>query len=274
MDPAITVGLLWLLFGGTHIGLASPVVRDPLVRRLGERGFTIVFTLAASASFTLLVSYYASHRFEGSPGLALGGVAPVRIILSAMIVAGLVLIAISLWGYPRSAYAATEPGRIAPPRGIERVTRHSFFSGMVLLALAHALLAARLAGTVFFAGFVLLSTLGPLHQRRKLLARHGRPFQDYLDATSAIPFAAIVAGRQRLIWREIRAGAIAAGLVIAWMLSALHDHVLAFGGAPLIVAFVGGAVILILQSWRRDRGGADVAARAAAVRPKPAAPVA
>ena len=214
MEAAAMVGLLWLLFGGTHIGLASAAIREPWVRRFGEWGFVSLFAAVASVSFAILVSYYATHRFEGMAGLALGDAVAVRWGLSAMVVLGLVFIAVSLWSYPGSAYGATESSGIRPPRGVDRITRHSFFTGMALMAGAHALLASRLVGTVFFSGFLLLSTLGPLHQRRKLLARHGQPFRDYLDATSALPFAAIIAGRQRLVWKEIRPAAVVGGLAI------------------------------------------------------------
>ena len=42
MGPATTVGLAWLLFGGTHVGLSTRAVRARLVARLGEAGFTAV----------------------------------------------------------------------------------------------------------------------------------------------------------------------------------------------------------------------------------------
>jgi uncharacterized membrane protein len=253
MEPAITVGLAWLLFGGTHVGLASRTIRAPLVGRFGEWGYITLFAIVASASFTLLVGSYATHRFEGGAGPALGQASAVRWALSALVVAGLVLMALALWSYPASAYAPSEHTRIRPPRGVERITRHPFFAGMTMLALAHALLATRLVGVVFFGGFLLLSTLGPVHQSRKLLARHGQPFRDYLDATSAVPLAAIMAGRQKLVWKEIPGGAVAAGLALAWLLTAFHADIFAFGGLYVIVTFVGGAAILIVQTWRRDR---------------------
>ena len=72
MSPEVTVGLLWVLFGGTHVGLAA--CRDRFVRHLGGMGFTVLFYLVAAATFTLLVTYYADHRFEGLAGPALGSV--------------------------------------------------------------------------------------------------------------------------------------------------------------------------------------------------------
>ena len=45
MASVLGVTALWLVFGGTHIGLATRRVRDGLVSRLGERGFVALFSL-------------------------------------------------------------------------------------------------------------------------------------------------------------------------------------------------------------------------------------
>ena len=51
MEPAIIVGLLWLLFGGTHVGLATRRVRGRLVDVVGEGGFFALFSLVAALTF-------------------------------------------------------------------------------------------------------------------------------------------------------------------------------------------------------------------------------
>src|SRR4030095_11369959 len=96
-------------------------------------------------------------------------------------------------------------------RGIEKITRHPFFAGVGLFALAHALLATRLAGTVFFGGLLLLVVVGSWHQDRKLLARRGAPYAAYLANTSAVPFAAVLSGRQQLNWSDVAARGVALG---------------------------------------------------------------
>src|SRR3989442_6769936 len=85
MEPALAVALLWLVFGGLHVGLATRRVRAALVARLGEVGFTALFSVVAAVSFTLLVRYYAGHRLEGGGGLALGDVPAVGWGLHAII---------------------------------------------------------------------------------------------------------------------------------------------------------------------------------------------
>ncbi len=250
MEPAITVGLLWLLFGGMHIGLATRRTRAALVARLGEGGFMALFSALASMSFAGLIAYYAAHRFDGAPGPALGSVPALRWTLMALVVIGIALIAAGSVAYPGSPYDSFgETTR--PPRGIERVSRHPFFAGTVLLAVPHALLATHLVGTVVFAGFALLAILGAWHQDAKLRGRRGKPYADYLAASSALPFAAIAAGRQRLDWGELPFGALGVGIALALALRAVHDSIFAHGGAWVIIAVVGGGAILTWQSWRR-----------------------
>jgi len=250
MEPGWVLAGLWILFASTHVTLATRPIRDPLVRRCGELGFNLVFSLVASVSFALLVHYYALHRLEGPPGLALGRSEAVRLLLTAAIVLGIVLATAPLLSYQGSPYALFR--RSTPPaRGIERITRHPFFVGVSLFALAHALLATRLVGTVFAAGFAVFPMIGAWHQDRKLLAMRGTGHADYLKTTSTVPFVAIFTGRQRFVWSELPLGSLAAGLVIAFALRVVHDGIFSSGGAFVIAAVVGGAAVETSLSWRR-----------------------
>jgi uncharacterized membrane protein len=223
--PVAVVACLWLLFGGSHIALAA--VRNRLVPRLGEVGFIALFYIVAATSFAALVSYYAAHRFDGWPGLALAGVPALREVLMSFAVLGLALAGAALAVYPRLPSALFgQP--IRQPRGIERITRHPFFAGMAVFAVAHALLATHLVGTVFFGGVVLLIAAGARHQDHKLLARRGLPYADYLTVTSTVPFLAIIARRQTFAWRELRSVPLAIALGLA--LAARHWHDSLFAG--------------------------------------------
>ncbi len=255
MEPAVGVALLWVLFAGTHVGLTSNAVRGSLVARLGERGFDLVFSLLATVFFALLVFYYAGHRFEGAPGLALGHTGALRWVLFASIAAGFALATAALVSYPLSPYALfTEgTGAASAPRGIEQVTRHGFLMGVILAALPHTLLATRLVGTVFAAGFVLFAAVGAWHQDRKLVARRGPRHADYVARTSSIPFAAVVSGRQQLVWSDLPLRFLVAGVAVAVLLRYLHDQLFAWGGAGIVAAVTGGAALEGVQSWRRAR---------------------
>src|SRR5262245_20680685 len=105
MEPAVTIAGYWLLFAGTHIGLAARPIRSPLVRRLGEFGFAAFFSLVAAGACTLLVRGYAGLRFEGAPGLGFAAVTGVRELLLVLSGAAVLLALGSLARYAASPYA-------------------------------------------------------------------------------------------------------------------------------------------------------------------------
>ncbi len=252
MEACLVVVLLWILFGGAHLGLAVPRVRAALVAWLGEGGFTALFSALAAVLFTLLVTWYVGHRFEGPPGPALGRFAPVRWLAILVIGAGFVCAAGGLSGYPRSPMALFSAGAdTREPRGFARVTRHGFFAGTVLLAVGHALLATRLVTLLFFLGLALLPILGSRHQDAKLRARLGEPYARYLAETSAIPFAAIWERRQRLVWRELPWLWLVGGALASLVLRQLHGPLLSRDGAWIVAAVLGGAALASFQAWRR-----------------------
>jgi uncharacterized membrane protein len=250
MNPAAVVAALSLLFVGSHIGLAA--LRARIVARCGELGFAVLFSAVASMTFAALVTYYAGHRFDGGPGLGLGAVAGVRWALMGAVVCGFASCAAALASYARFPTALfAQPVQRA--RGIERVTRHPFFAGAALFALAHALLAPHLIGTILFGGLALLAIVGASHQDRKLLERRGPAFAAYLRETSAVPFKAIIEGRQTFAWRELPVRALGVGVAFALAARHWHDSLFAGGGWWIVGATLGGAAIAGISAWRRSQ---------------------
>lgn len=259
MDPLLTAVLLLALFAGTHLGLASLPVRSRLVARLGEWGFTWLFVGIAALSFSTLVGFYAAHRAAGPPGPGLGRFELARAALMVVIAVGIALMSAALASYPRSPMALGGR-RVREPHGLERITRHAFFVGTALLGLAHALLATRLVASLLMGGLGIFALLGAWHQDRKLLALRGEPYAAYLASTSTLPFGAVLAGRQRVVLRELPWRALALGLLIAAALRQVHGHLFDGGGAYVTGAVVGGALFLVLQTWLRERREAPATA--------------
>jgi uncharacterized membrane protein len=253
MDPALTIALYSLLFVGTHLALATGRPRAWLVHRLGAQGFDLVFSLVAIFTLGLLVHAYAGHRFDGVAGIALAAVPLARAILYGVAFTGMVLAMAGVLVFPASPMAP--PGIVRPPRGLARITRHAFFAGTAMMAAAHVLLATRLTGVVFFTSIFLLVTMGARLQDRKLLRRHGQPYADYIAVTSGMPFAAIVAGRQRLVWGELPLGLLAASVLLVAALRAVHSSIFAAGGAWMMGVIVGGVVLLQITTLMRMRRG-------------------
>jgi uncharacterized membrane protein len=253
MASSSAVVLLAIAFVGSHLGLATQPVRSRLVARFGEWGFRWIFSSVAAVSFALLAVWYADHRAEGPPGLALGAYPALRWPLVSIVVLGVVLMVGSFARYTGGPYDLVDPGTSRPARGLERVTRHPFFAGVALFAGAHALLATQLVGTLLMLALAVLAVAGASHQDAKLRRSRGAPFAAYLERTSAVPFAAILAGRQQLVWRELPWGPFVAGGAVAACLRSVHAEIFAHHGAWVIVAMLGGALSITAVSWARDR---------------------
>ncbi|HEX6707862.1 MAG TPA: NnrU family protein [Albitalea sp.] len=251
MTPTLVVLCFWLLFGGTHLALGSPPLRDVLVRRLGERRFALLYTAVAAITLTLLAAAVARFGGQGVAGAGLTAMPAARWALAAMAFAGAVLTVAGFISYFRSPMAflrrtrgrpaSDAPVALRAPSGVERITRHPFFVGTALLMGAHALMAGTLAGAVYFAGFVVLALAGIPMQDRKFRALHGGAYANYEAATSALPFAS--QGVSRSGWRWLIAPVlIAAGVVLLHPLWRLGH-----GAAFALLAVIGGLYAVARQ---------------------------
>ena len=116
-------------------------------------------------------------------------------------------------------------------RGIFRVTRHPFQWSVVLWAAVHLIANGDLAGVILFGAFGALGLIGTCLIDRKYAARRGADWQAFAAASSNLPFAAIVAGRQRFVFAEIGWWRVILGLAVYLVLLAVHPWL--FGAAPL-----------------------------------------
>jgi uncharacterized membrane protein len=260
MTPVFAVAAAWAGFLATHVGLAAAPLRTPLVARFGARGFVWLYTAIATAAFSGLVVIYASFAADGPRGLDLAASPAARGVLGALSVAGIALMvaAFAPRAYWDSPIVVLGDG-VRAPYGLERITRHPFFAGTATLMGAHALLASRATGAIFFAGFVVLIVAGATHQGRKLRALRGPAYDRFLAATSAVPFVAILRGRQRLVPGELPWAMLALGVAVAIGLRAVHDGIFAWRGAPFAAAAGGGGVLVGVIAGFRERRRATMA---------------
>jgi uncharacterized membrane protein len=258
MQSTLIIALLCAAFVAAHIGLASDRIRARMIGRLGESRWVWAYGIVASVLFSLIVTYYAGHQFDGLPGPSLGAVPAMRWALIAVSVAGMALLVSTFARYLDSPYAVFTHN-FREPYGIERITRHPLFAGIVIFATGHALLSSHLNGTIVFSSLAILAAAGARHQDAKLLRRGAEPYRRFLEATSAVPFAAIIAGRQRVVWRELPIAALTGGLALAAALRLVHDSIFAHDGLFVIAAVVGGGAITMLVSslWGRPQSRAS-----------------
>lgn len=203
----------------SHFVLSSTVLRRILVRWIGPKAFSLCYSLVAlGALIALVAAYRAAPRNplwtipEWMKWPALGAIA----LSLYLIIAGLTT--------PNPIVVAAEkllhrPGIV---QGILRVTRHPFMWGASLFSLVHLLLLGELAGTLAFGSVAILGLAGvPVLDAKKALTL-GAAWRPFADATSSLPFLAIVQGRQRVVWRELGTWRFALAFALSTVALLLH----------------------------------------------------
>ena len=227
MGPEAKILLWWLLFGGTHVlGSARPV-RRPLIRALGLGGFKGVYSLVSFATFIPLMWVYLTNQHAGAPLFTpLPG--------AIWVAQGLMLLAlvVMVQGYttpsPIGSQAEMTGEFPSAGRGIQRVTRHPAAWGYVLFGLAHCLVLPWTGDLLFFGGWIAFAVVSTLHQDARSRKDGPPELTEFQDRTSWLPFAAILAGRQRLALGELNRVPLLVSVVIFVALRLLHGRI--FGG--------------------------------------------
>jgi uncharacterized membrane protein len=221
----LTAAVLWV---AVHIGIAGTRVRDGIVARIGERPFRGLFVVA---SFVLL----------GWLAWSYGRAGPVRVfwmvpqwlavLMMVLMLPALLLFVCSVTTPNPTSVAGRHALEASNPAiGILRVTRHPMLWAFALWGIVHLVVlgtasAAVLTGAIIVTAFAGMPSLDAKYARRN----PGR-WPAFAAATSLLPFAAIVQGRNKLAlgeigwWRPLLA-------VVLWVaLIALHP--VAFGVDP------------------------------------------
>lgn len=221
MSALIAASLIWL---GLHLGVAGSPLRGTLVARLGEGGYRGLFVLASLASIAFLID-----AFEHAPR-SVWWVAPqgLRWILVLLMLPACVWLVASLTTL--SVKPEDAGTRRSEVRGVLRITRHPMLWSIALWAMVHILGNGERAATLFFGTFLVTTLAGMPSIDRKAAARAPQTWEKFAAETSILPYGAILAGRNRLVLREL-AWTLPLGLLLWLVLLWAHQRV--FGVAPV-----------------------------------------
>jgi len=212
-------------FAGIHLGIAGTTIRDSAISALGESSYRGVFAFASVIGLVWLIIAYNRAPYLVTWGM-LEWWKPFAIIL--MLPASLLVVIGLTTPNPTSV---GQEGRLGqPPRGIVRVTRHPFLTGVGLWALVHLIASGDVASLVFFAVWAIVAFAGTASIDRKRQRLLGSAWEPFAAQTSIVPFAAIAAGRNRFSPREI--GAWRWGLAVIVYLLMLGGHAQVIGVSP------------------------------------------
>ncbi|MDH3391963.1 MAG: NnrU family protein [Desulfobulbaceae bacterium] len=227
MKNEIEILFWWLMFGGSHIIGSSIPVRTFFIRRLGILVFKVLYSLVAIATFIPLCYVYFTHRHAGFL-LYTAGYSIELLAQFLMLAAIIVLLQGLITTNPMTTLAELTGKVVRNGQGIQRVTRHPQNFAFGLFGLAHLLANPYVGDWIFFGGFIVYGILSAMHQDRRMLATGPAQVKQFLADTSAVPFAAIIRGRQRLAPGEYYPPAMAAAIVLFILMRLLHPML--FGG--------------------------------------------
>ncbi len=223
MTLLIIAALVWL---GIHFGIAGTRLRDAIVARIGEASFRGLFSLLTILAIVFLVwawsATWTTPLWYAPDWL--------RWVLVAVMLVAFVLFVASV-SQRNPTMVGGEAAIAQPPTGIQRVTRHPMLWSFALWAAAHIIGNGDSAAIVFFGTFLVTALVGMPSIDAKLARRDPPKWRTLATATSIVPFAAIVQGRNRFMPGEIGWLTPAIG-VVAWAL-VLSLHPWLFGVAPV-----------------------------------------
>lgn len=190
MQPMSLLITTCVLFVGTHLLLSHPL-RAGLAGRLGERGFQIVYSIVAIATFILVVQAWRGMPPE-PPLWAVGD--GLWIAASLIVLFASILFVGSLVGNPALAAPGAEKAAAATPRGVFAITRHPMMWGFALWALAHVIVVPTPGQIILSATIAFLALAGSAGQDVKKARLMGDAWRGWAARTSFIPFARQLGG--------------------------------------------------------------------------------
>ena len=202
-------------FVGSHFLLSHPL-RAPLVARLGNGGFVLVYSLVAFATLGWAVAAWKATPVDlwwVAPAWAWPIAAVVMLLATILFVGSVATPNPALMGMPAPDGA---------PRGVQRITRHPMMWAFALWAGVHGGLAGSSRTVALASAIAILALVGARLQDGKKRAQVGPAWAAHEAATSFVPF-----GR-----------GFAHGLPM-----------------PGWVALIGGIVLLLAATWLHPLAG-------------------
>lgn len=226
--------LACVFFLGLHLAVAGSPLRGVLVERLGPGPYMALFSVASVAGIVWVAMAYNGAAISAGNIMLPGFPLPLwfaHLGALVMLIAFLFAFIGVTTPNPTSVGGEGTLDRSEPVRGILRITRHPFLWGVLIWAAFHFLANGDLAASILFGTFAILTAAGTWSIDAKRRRALGAKWDTFAAQTSNVPFAAILAGRQKLkpgeiAWWQWLGGLAAFGLLF-------YFHMALFGVSPV-----------------------------------------
>jgi uncharacterized membrane protein len=233
----LTAAALYFLL--IHVLVSGTGLRDAITNRVGQGPYMGLFSAASIIGLIWVGWAYVLVRHDPE-NTVFWGVTPE----TRWVQIGLQLIAFFFIVAGQMTPSATGVRAVMPNgpgaallqkqdlvSGTLRITRHPFLWGAAIWASGHIIVNGDIASLILFGSLLILALIGPALIDAKRLRKMGESYRAFMAQTSNVPFAAIIAGRQKLSFGEIgwRRAIVA---VVVWA-ALLFVHPFLFGVSAL-----------------------------------------
>lgn len=215
MDSHWMIAIAAIAFVGTHFLLSHPL-RAPVVGVVGERGFLGVYSLVSAATLVWLVIAY--QRAPPGPFLWVPGNVIWTIVTLVMLLASVLFMG-SLMRNPALPNPGGAGAAPAEARGVFTITRHPMMWSFALWGLCHIAVFPTHANIILCVAIIFLALVGSAMQDRKKASLRPEMWPEWEAKTSYWPFAAVAAGKARLVGFGVLdlGGGLVLWLVATWV---------------------------------------------------------
>ena len=221
MKQAAAILFWWLLFGGSHILGSTIAVRTYLIGKISNLGFKALYSLVALATFIPLCWVYLTNKHGGQLLFTPGNTH--QLFTHIFMLAALIVLFQGLATPSPITTQAELTGTFRPnAKGIQRVTRHPQNFAFALFGLSHLLVNPYVGDWIFFGGFIVYGVASSIHQDKRTLVTGPEQVRQFQSDTSAMPFYAILTGKQRLALQEYNTYGLVAAIIVFILLRLYH----------------------------------------------------
>jgi uncharacterized membrane protein len=203
-----------------HVGLSATGLRSALVKTMGDGPYRGLFSVLSIAFLAAMIWTYGAARGSAEntalwapPGWALHAAHTLIVFGLLLGFTGILTPSPTALGFEKTL---KDP---EPAKGVLRITRHPFLWGAALWGFGHLLVNPERANIMLFGAIAFMTLFGTRSIDRKTRARDPEAWARFSARTSNVPFAAILAGRNRLPliefgWRPFAAAAIVTAIAV------------------------------------------------------------